>query len=255
MSVAVREISSKTGFGRTGIRGYTYCLNPYVGCQHGCRYCYARFMKRFTGHSEPWGAFVDVKTNIPSALARQLKVPRKGNLLIGTVTDPYQPLETQYAITRKCLEILSTSDFSVNVLTRSPLIMRDIDVILRFRKIEIGISIGTDDENIRKHFEPYSPPIKARVEALEKMHEAGVETYAFIGPMLPLNPDKVVDMLSGIADSVLIDKLNYAHNVVSLYRELGIEDCLTGTYFQQTGSQLKQGFEIRGVPTRVLFDE
>ncbi|HEX2965990.1 MAG TPA: hypothetical protein VHO84_09395, partial [Syntrophorhabdaceae bacterium] len=76
LTVVIREITSKTVLSRTGIGGYTYCLNPYVGCQHGCRYCYARFMKRFTGHAEPWGSFVDVKTNAPFVLARQLRRPK-----------------------------------------------------------------------------------------------------------------------------------------------------------------------------------
>ncbi len=142
----VREILSKAVLTKTGIEGYDYCINPYVGCQHGCRYCYASFMKRFTGHSEPWGKFVDVKINAPQILARQLKRPKEGSVLIGTVTDPYQPLEKKYRITRGCLETLLGSPLSLNILTRSPLVVRDIDLFKNLHDIEIGLSIQPTQE-------------------------------------------------------------------------------------------------------------
>ena len=99
----VRKISAKSILTKTGIEGYGYCINPYVGCEHGCKYCYASFMKRFTGHLEPWGEFVDVKINAPLVLKRQLKRKARGSVLLGTVTDPYQPAEKTYLITRGCL--------------------------------------------------------------------------------------------------------------------------------------------------------
>src|SRR5512136_3130269 len=102
----VREIFSKTILTRTAISGFDYCVNPYVGCEHGCRYCYASFMKRFTGHLEPWGEFVDAKVNAPEVLRRQLRRARRGDVLLGTVTDPYQPSEKRYLVTRRCLEAL-----------------------------------------------------------------------------------------------------------------------------------------------------
>jgi len=137
----VREILSKTILTNTAISSFDYCINPYVGCGHGCRYCYASFMKRFTGHMEPWGAFVDVKVNAPQLLRKQLKRKRRGSVSLSTVTDPYQPLEGNYRLTRGCLEALLDHQFSVNILTRSPLCLRDIDLFKQFKDIEVGFSI------------------------------------------------------------------------------------------------------------------
>jgi DNA repair photolyase len=251
----VREILSKAILTKTGIEGYDYCINPYVGCQHGCRYCYASFMKRFTGHGEPWGEFVDVKINAPQILARQLERPKEGSLLIGTVTDPYQPLEKQYRITRGCLEVLLESPLSLNILTRSPLSVRDIDLFKKLHDIEIGLSITTDSEETKKLFEPDSPSISSRIEALKKIHNVGISTYVFIGPMLPLNPEKIVDMIAGATDSVLIDRLNYSNKVVSVYRRHGLEDFLRHDYFSSTGLVLKEKLEKKGIPVNLLFAE
>jgi len=99
----IREIFSKTILTRTAIESFDYCINPYVGCGHGCRYCYASFMKRFTGHLEPWGDFVDVKVNAPDLLSRQLKRAKRGIVAHRTVTDPHQPTEKKYQLTRRCL--------------------------------------------------------------------------------------------------------------------------------------------------------
>jgi DNA repair photolyase len=251
----VREILSKAILTKTGIGGYDYCINPYVGCQHGCLYCYASFMKRFTGHTEPWGEFVDVKINAPQVLARQLKRPKEGSVLIGTVTDPYQPLEKKYRITRGCLEALLESRLSLNILTRSSLAVRDIDLFKKLHNIEIGLSITTDSEETKKLFEPNSPSISSRIEALKKIHDAGISTYVFIGPMLPLDPKKIIDMIAGAADSVLIDRLNYSNKVLSIYRRNGLEDFLQHDYFSSTGLELKEKFEKRGIPVSIFFAE
>jgi DNA repair photolyase len=253
--VHAKEILSKAVLTKTGIEGYDYCINPYAGCQHGCLYCYASFMKRFTGHSEPWGEFVDVKINAPQVLARQLKRPKEGSVLVGTVTDPYQPLEKKYRITRGCLEALLGSQLSLNILTRSPLAVRDIDLFKKLHDVKIGFSMTTDSEETKKLFEPNAPSILSRLEALRKMHDAGISTYVFIGPMLPLHPKKIVDMIAGAADSVLIDRLNYSNKVLSIYRRHGLEDFLSHDYFISTSLELKETFEKRGIPARIFFIE
>src|SRR5512139_923053 len=162
----VREIFSKAILTKTAIPSFDYCINPYVGCGHGCRYCYASFMKRFTGHLEPWGEFVDVKVNAPQLLRKQLKRAKPGIVALSTVTDPYQPLEKIYKLTRGCLEALLENEFSVSILTRSPLCLRDLDLFKRFKEISVGFSITTDDEDIRRIFEPHSPSINSRIKAL-----------------------------------------------------------------------------------------
>ncbi|MGA9347530.1 MAG: hypothetical protein WBW48_01835 [Anaerolineae bacterium] len=92
-SVIVKEIECKSILTKSGIEGVDYAINPYVGCSHGCVYCYATYMKRFTGHTEEWGTFVDVRVNAAEVLAKQMKRAKRGNIASGTVTDPYQPLE------------------------------------------------------------------------------------------------------------------------------------------------------------------
>ncbi len=248
----VREVFAKTALTRTAISGFDYCLNPYVGCGHGCRYCYANFMRRFTGHREPWGTFVDVKVNAPSVLERQLLRAKPGVVAISTVTDPYQPLERRYGMTRKCLEILLRYQFPVNILTRSSLCLRDIDLFKRFEQIEVGLSITTHDERVKKVFEPYSPPISSRIKALETLRQENVKTYAFIGPILPLDPEHLVKMLEGIGE-VLIDRMNYQNRVKGLYHQYGLDTFLTDGYFNSIGIDLKERFERKGVSVSMIF--
>jgi DNA repair photolyase len=251
--ITIKEKLAKNILTKTGIEGYDYCINPYVGCAHGCRYCYASFMKRFTGHLEPWGEFVDVKVNAPEVLRRQLRRARKGSILIGTVTDPYQPAEKHYRITRGCLEALLERQFSVNLLTRSPLVVRDIDLFGRFEDISVGLSVTTDREEIKKIFEPSAPSIRSRVEALKALHGKGIPTYVFIGPTLPLDPGRLLEMLTGIVDEVLIDRLNYPNKVKGLYRKAGYAPYLEEAYFIQIASILKEDFEKKGTPVSVIF--
>jgi DNA repair photolyase len=251
--VKVREVFSKTILTKTAIAGFDYCINPYVGCGHGCRYCYASFMKRFTGHLEPWGEFIDVKVNAPYLLKKQLKRAKQGVVALSTVTDPYQPLERNYQLTRRCLEALLDYKFPINILTRSPLCLRDIDLFRQFKKIEVGLSITTHDENIKKIFEPHSPSIHSRVKALEALRKEKIETYAFIGPMLPLDSRSLVAMLDGLIDEVLIDRMNYSNKVKAIYHKAKLDQYLEEDYFHLVGMELKERFEERGIPVSVIF--
>ncbi len=249
----IREIFAKTLLTKTAIPGFDYCVNPYIGCGHGCRYCYASFMKRFTGHLEPWGEFVDVKINAPYLLRKQLKKARHGVVALSTVTDPYQPAEKKYHLTRKCLEALLDTQFSVNLLTRSPLCLRDMDLFKRFDNIEVGLSITTHDEEIKKIFEPCSPSIFSRVKALRALRQAKIGTYAFIGPMLPLDPKPLVSMLEGAVDDVLIDRMNYPNKVKAIYRKAGMDPYLEEDYFHLAGAELKERFEKKGISVSMIF--
>ena len=249
----VREILSKTVMTKTAIPGLDYCVNPYVGCGHGCRYCYATFMKRFTGHQEPWGEFIDVKVNAPLVLRRQLKRAKPGLVSLSTVTDPYQPIEKKYQITRKCLEALLEYQFPVSILTRSSLCLRDLDLLKQFETIDVGLSITTHDEEMRKIFERNSPSIASRVETLKILHREKISTYAFIGPMLPLDPAELVERLKGLVGEVLIDRMNYSNKVKALYRKLGLERYLEDDYFHLFGNELKSLFEKAGSQVTMIF--
>lgn len=249
----VKEILAKAILTKTAISSFDYCINPYVGCGHGCQYCYASFMKRFTGHLEPWGEFIDIKVNAPYLLKKQLKRAKHGVVALSTVTDPYQPVEEKYQLTRKCLEALLEAQFSINLLTRSSLCLRDIDLFKQFKKIEIGLSITTHDEGIKKIFEPHSPSIDARVNALRVLRQEKVRTYVFIGPMLPLDPKPLVAMLDGLVDEVLIDRMNYLHKVKAIYRKAKLEEYLEEDYFRLVGMDLKERFEKKGVSVSMIF--
>jgi len=161
----VREIEAKSILNASKI--HDWCVNPYTGCEVGCVYCYAAlFMRRYSGHSEPWGEFVDVKVNAPALLARQIVRARRGTIWFGSVCDPYQPLEERYALTRRLLEALVGLDFPVEIQTKSARVRRDLDVIRRLPEVQVGFTIATDDETIAALFERRASPVAERVEIL-----------------------------------------------------------------------------------------
>jgi DNA repair photolyase len=229
MTLIVKEILAKTILSRSKI--YPYVVNPYTGCQHGCSNCYARFMKRVTGHKEPWGGFVDVKINTAELLRCEIKKKKKGRVWVSGVCDPYQPLEAKYRLTRQCLEILARNTWPVIIQTRSPLVLRDIDILKDARDFEVGFSVTTADDTIRKLFEPEAPPISDRIKALGELHKAGIRTYAMIAPVLP-GAEGLADLLKGKIDYVLIDRMNY-HYADWVYRKYGLESTLPDDSFER----------------------
>jgi DNA repair photolyase len=159
----------------------------------------------------------------------EIKKKRRGRVWVSGVCDPYQPLEAQYRLTRQCLEILVRHEWPVIIQTRSPLVLRDMDIIRDARDVEVGLSVTTADDRIRKLFEPDAPPIPDRIQALEHLHNAGIRTYAMIAPVLP-GAEGLAGLLKGKIDYVLIDRMNY-HYADRVYREYGLEDNLTDEYF------------------------
>ena len=206
MTLIVKEIRAKTILSKSKI--YPYVVNPYTGCQHGCSYCYARFMKRVTGHREPWGEFVDVKINAPELLRKEINKKKRAGVWVSGVCDPYQPLEEKYRLTRQCLEILAQNGWPVIIQTRSTLVLRDIDIIRGARDVEVGFSVTTADDAVRNLFEPNAPPIQDRIAALDTLHQAGIRTYAMIAPVLP-GAEGLAELLKGKIDYVIIDRMNY----------------------------------------------
>jgi len=208
-------------------------------------------MKRFTGHKEPWGEFVDVKTNAPDLLQHEIGKRPPGRVWVSGVCDSYQPLEEEYELTKKCLEILIRHDWPVTVQTKSPLVLRDIDLLKRSAKIEVGLSVTSADDEIRKLFEPGAPSIKERTKALEELRLAGVRTYAMIAPMLP-GAEGLASQLSDKVDYVLIDRMNY-HYGDWAYRKYRLEEAMSYDFFFSKGNELASAFAERGIECRVLF--
>ncbi len=159
-----------------------------------------------------WGSFVDVKVNAPDILKKEIRNVPRGKVFVSSVTDAYQPLEKKYELTRRILEALLDAQFPIELLTKSSLITRDIDLIKKFEDCEAGLTITTLDERVRKVFEPGSSPVEEKLQALKAMKEAGINTYAFFGPMLPKvsdqNLEDYFDALKGIADFIYVDRLN-----------------------------------------------
>ena len=158
-----------------------YSVNPYVGCTHGCKYCYASFMKRFTGHTEPWGTFLDVKYWLA------IKNPRKyagQRVVIGSVTDGYLPQEEQFENTRKLLEQLKDSGAEILICTKSDLVVRDIDLLKEMGKVTVSWSINTLDEDFKNDMDN-AVSIKRRLDAMKQVYDAGIRTVCFIAPVFP----------------------------------------------------------------------
>ena len=181
MEPVVKEITVKSVLSKSNLPVCEYSVNPYVGCTHACRYCYASFMKRFTNHPEPWGDFLDVK------YWPEIKNPQKyagKELFIGSVTDPYNPQEEIYERTRALLEQLQGSGAKISIATKSDLILRDLDLIKTFPDARVSWSINTLDETFREDMDK-AVSIQRRLTAMEAFHKAGVRTTCFISPIFP----------------------------------------------------------------------
>jgi DNA repair photolyase len=247
--MTLREIFAKSVLSKSRI--YDYAMNPYVGCSHSCRYCYAAFMRRFTGRKEKWGEFVDVKINAPELLAGEIRRKRMGRVWVSGVCDPYQAVEKKYRLTRQCLEILVENQWPVTIQTKSSLVLRDIEILEEFKDIEVGFSITTADDKIRKLFEPGASPIKERIHALDVLHSKGIRTFAMIAPILP-GADGLIEELLGKVDHILIDRVNYFY-ANRIYLENKMEWAREDLFFIQTAEELKEGFRRKDIPVQVLF--
>lgn len=227
---AVREIQVKSVIAKTDIPVCDYAVNPYVGCTHGCQYCYASFMKRFTHHPEPWGAFLDVK--YWPAIKRPERYAGK-ELFFGTVTDPYNPQEERYRRTRSLLEQLLGSGVKITIQTKSDLVLRDIDLLRAFPGLRVGFSINTLDESFRADMD-HAVSIQRRLSAMEALHDAGVRTTCFISPIFPGLTDvpAIIDRVKNQCQLVWLENLNlrgsYKAVIFSYIRERRPE--LAGLY-------------------------
>lgn len=245
----ITEIHSKTILSSSQI--YDYVINPYVGCQYACSYCYARFMKRFSGHKESWGEFVDVKINAPDLLLLEIQKKKKGNVWISGVCDPYQPLEAKYRLTRKCLEILVHNNWPTIIQTRSPLVLRDVDIMKEAQALQVGLSITTANDEIRKIFEPKAPTIGERLRTIDELHRNGLTTYVMIAPVLP-EAEELVGFLEGKVDYVIIDRMNY-HYADWIYAKYGWGEKKTDSFFRKTGSMIAAECKKRGIDCRLAY--
>jgi len=201
MKIQIVEVDINNALSRSGLPDLDYALNPYIGCLHGCLYCYAKMYTRFRNVVDNWGYIVIIKRNLIDVLSREVKRFRKGVVGLGTITDGYQPIEAIYKLSRKSIEILVENGFRVSIQTKSSLILRDLEILKRYRDfIDIGITItSTSNSSLIKLLEPFSSPPTARIEALKRLSIEGIKTWIFYGPVIPGYNDSIEELLKIIS--------------------------------------------------------
>jgi len=182
----IKEIAVKTCMTKSKLSDYV--INPYTGCSHGCKYCYADFIKRFQNIPDKWGEFVFAKTNCPELLEKEIEKNRPGQIFMSSVCDCYMPEEENFKLTRKILEVFSKSGlkakFEIEILTKSALVRRDFD-LLKELDIELGMSVNQLDEEVARIIEPLASSPGERLETLKEAKAKGIKTFGFISPVLP----------------------------------------------------------------------
>lgn len=202
----IQEIEVKNILTKSNLPVCEFSANPYVGCTHGCKYCYASFMKRFTGHTEPWGTFLDVK------VWPEIKNPRKyagKELFIGSVTDPYLPQEETYGRTRDLLEQLKGSGVKISIATKSDLILRDLDLIKTFPEVRVSWSVNTLDERFKSDMDN-AVSIERRLAAMKTFYQAGIRTTCFISPIFPgiTDAERIISRVNKYCNLIWLENLN-----------------------------------------------
>lgn len=206
MKIIEKEVSVKDLITKSNLPASDYVINPYVGCPHGCRYCYACFMKRFTKHNEKWGSFIDIK-RCDKAISRK-KLQGK-SVFLSSVTDCYNPYEEKYGSTRKILEQLVSIDCELNISTKSNLILRDIDLLKQCKNLKVSVSINTIDEQFKKDMDNASS-ISERLNTLKVLHESGIYSVLFMSPIFPGITEfrKIMENSKDFVDEYWFENLN-----------------------------------------------
>ena len=202
----LREIEVRSVITKSNLPVCDYSVNPYVGCTHACRYCYASFMKRFTGHAEPWGGFIDVK------YWPEIKNPSKykgKEIFIGSVTDPYNPQEAEYQRTRAFLEQMQDSGARISIATKSDLVLRDLELIRKFPDARVSWSVNTLDEDFKNDMDD-AVSIGRRLDAMRIFHDEVIRTTCFISPIFPglTDVEAIIEQSRGECNLIWLENLN-----------------------------------------------
>ena len=204
--MVIKELNIKDYLTKSNLPDSDYVINPYVGCTHGCKYCYASFMKRFTGHKENWGEFIDIKRcDKPIDLN---KITGK-NVFLSSVTDCYNQYEKEYCITRNILKQLVNSDCNLSISTKSKLILRDMDLLKQMKNLIVCMSINTLDETFRSDMDNAST-IKERMDTLKELNNNGIYTVLFMSPIFPYITEwkEIIDNTKNYIDEYWFENLN-----------------------------------------------
>jgi DNA repair photolyase len=270
LGVVVREVRCKSLLNRTSIDGYSF--NCYVGCSHGCGYCYARFMQRFHPHDERWGEFVDVKVNAAEVLARQLRRLEPGEVFTCSACDGWQPVEREFRLTRECCRLLLKAGFRLSILTKSSIVLRDLDIFAG-RDVRLGVTITVPDESLARIWEPDASSVSDRVKILRRAKSAGLETVLMFGPLLPEISDteealaRLFTLAAGTdVDLVWTDMLNprprvwpsvqgvlgrHRPDLLPHYRRLMFDPAERSAYKRQLDGRIRRAAREAGVAARL----
>ena len=263
--IKIAQVPVKTFLSKSKIPGVDYVINPYVGCPHKCIYCYAEYMRKFSGHAEAWGDFLDV---------RQCSVPLKPSklfhtrVLISSVTDPYNPYEQQYESTRNLLKQLQYCQAYVHILTKSALVVRDIDLLRKMPGSKVTFSFSSADEKFRQRAEPGASRITEKIKALQQLHQNGITTEVMIAPIMPgLTQWKtIVEQTCAYTHNYTFDSLNmrpayqgkvlafirqYYPKLLPLYTDIYVNE--NTIYWEQLSSEIEIYMTERKLDFSVFF--
>lgn len=263
--ITLGEVPTRTYVSKSKIPGNDYVINPYVGCPHKCVYCYAEYMRKFSGHPEAWGDFLDVKV-CPVPLKPGMLF--RTNVLLSSVTDPYNPYEQKYEVTRKVIKQLAYCQAHVRVLSKSALIVRDLEIFKQFKHFEAALSFSSADEAFRLRAEPGASSVEDKVSALKTLHENGIKTAVMLAPIFPEITDwkKVIELTRPYTDRYGFDSLNmrpaYQKRVLDfvadhypqhlpLYEEIYVEE--KPGYWQQLGEEIADYCRTRQLQSNIYF--
>lgn len=201
-----KEIKVKDYLTKSNLPDSDFVINPYIGCPHSCKYCYASFMKRFTGHQEDWGSFIDIKR-----CEKEINIKKLENktLFLSSVTDCYNEYEEKYQLTKKILQQLIKANCYLNISTKSKLILRDLDLLKQIKNLTVSISINTLNEDFKNDMDKASS-IQERLDTLEELHKNGIHTILFMSPIFPYitNFKEIIKVSEEYIDEYWFENLN-----------------------------------------------
>ena len=240
MKITEKTIEVNDYLTKSKLPASDYVINPYVGCPHGCKYCYASFMKRFTGHTEEWGTFIDIKKCDKKISAKKLE---NKSLFLSSVTDCYNSFEEKYKITRGILEQLKDINCSIGISTKSKLILRDLDLLKQFKSLTVSMSVNTLDENFRSDMDNASS-IQDRLSALKELHDNGINTVLFMSPIFPYITDfkAIIEQTHTYINEYWFENLNlrgdYKSRILSYVQQKypALYDCYRNIYINNDKS-------------------
>lgn len=263
-AIRILEKESRSAVSKSGLPEIDYAVNPYHGCLHGCAYCFAIDFTSEKDAAGSWGEVVYARTNIPDLLRKELPKLHKGIVGLSTITDPYQPIEAKYRLSRKCAEIILRNGFFLTIQTKSPLVNMDMDLWVSHRRsLDIGFTITTPREEIAALIEPYTPSPASRMKALVELHRNGISTWIFLGPVIPDINDSDEDLLeivkkaSETGSRLIYDRYNHYRGAsASMKKILGqdryeaIRKVATGNWWGDVSGRLSdmcRDFNVPGV--------